>query len=113
EVGESPGGGDVPRGEGGEGRRVEPDGIPGGSEEGPVLVDQEDDLRGGVHQQLPQGRKKRLVLRLPEDETPVAHRRKDTTCPPFFLQWGYPRECSQSGSGVPPVFPTVGVPQGA
>jgi hypothetical protein len=23
-------------------------------------------------------------------------------CPPFFLLRGYPRECSQSGSGAPP-----------
>ena len=34
-------------------------------------------------------------------------------CPPFFLLWGYPRERISYGSGVPPVLPTVGVPQGA
>src|SRR5512141_3050547 len=82
EVGEPAGGRDVPRGEGGQGRRVEPDDIPDGTEEGPVLVDQEGDLRGGFHQQFPKDRKERLVLRIPEDEIPVAHGRKDTTCPP-------------------------------
>ena len=85
-VGEPPGGRDVPRGEGGQGRRVEPDGIPDGTEEGPVLVDQENDLRGGVHQQFPEDRKERLVLRLPEDEIPVAHGRKDTIYPLLFLR---------------------------
>src|SRR5512145_871641 len=118
EVGEPPGGGDVPRGERGQGSRVESDGIPRGCDEGTVLVDQEDDLREGVRQQLPQDREERLVLRLPEDEVSVAHRREDTTCSPdlgarIYRYRSIRSPLHPSLMRSAPLLPIRGVPKGA
>ena len=77
-----------------------PTASPAEAKEGPVLVDQEDDLRGGVRQQPSKDREERLVLRLPEDEIPMAHGRKRYHMPPKRKSEP-PPGCAASEGGAP------------